>query len=182
LIDEAVAAVPAGSNGVLFLPYMLGERTPWWNPNARGAFVGLNLATRRGDMLRAVIEGITMNLGIIVNIFRGHVPIDAITVIGGGARSEVWRQIMADVYGCPVQSLNFLEEATSMGAAVIGGVAAGLFPDFDVIHRFVRVDQTATPGAENQRLYAKLMPIFEKTYRSLVEVYDELAGHRSADS
>lgn len=179
LIDEAVASVPAGANGVLFLPYMLGERTPWWNPNARGAFVGLNLATRREDMLRAVIEGITMNLGIIVNIFRGHVPIDAITVIGGGARSAVWRQIMADVYGCPVQSLNFLEEATSMGAAVIGGVAAGVFPDFDVIHRFVRVDQTAAPGAENQRLYARLMPIFEKTYRSLVEVYDDLADLRT---
>ena len=176
LIDEAVAGVPAGSHGVLFLPYMLGERTPWWNPNARGAFVGLNLATRREDMLRAVIEGITMNLGIIVNIFRGHVPIDAITVIGGGARSPVWRQIMADVYGCPVQSLNFLEEAKSMGAAVIGGVAAGLFPDFDVIHRFVRADQTATPNAENQRLYARLMPIFEKTYRSLVEVYDDLVA------
>jgi xylulokinase len=176
LIDEAVAGVPAGSHGVLFLPYMLGERTPWWNPNARGAFVGLNLATRREDMLRAVIEGVTMNLGIIVNIFRGHVPINAITVIGGGARSPVWRQIMADVYGCPVQSLNFLEEATSMGAAVIAGVAAGLFPDFDVIHRFVRVDQTAAPNAENQRLYARLMPIFEKTYRSLVEVYDDLVA------
>jgi xylulokinase len=180
LIDEAVASVPAGSNGVLFLPYMLGERTPWWNPNARGAFVGLSLATRREDMLRAVIEGITMNLGIIVNIFRGHVPIDAITVIGGGARSEVWRQIMADVYGCPVQSLNFLEEATSMGAAVIGGVAAGVFPDFDVIHRFVRVDQTARPGAENREVYARLIPVFEKTYRSLVGVYDDLAKSRAS--
>jgi xylulokinase len=179
LIDEAVAGVPAGSHGVLFLPYMLGERTPWWNPNARGAFVGLNLATRREDMLRAVIEGITMNLGIIVNIFRGHVPIDAITVIGGGARSAVWRQIMADVYGCPVQSLNFLEEATSMGAAVIGGVAAGLFPDFDVIHRFVRVDQTATPNAANREVYRRLMPVFEKTYRSLVEVYNDLADLRT---
>jgi len=175
LIDEAVASVPAGSRGVLFLPYMLGERTPWWNPNARGAFVGLNLATRREDMLRAVIEGITMNLGIIVNIFRGHVPIDAITVIGGGGRSAVWRQIMADVYGCPVQSLNFLEEATSMGAAVIGGVAAGLYPDFDVIHRFVRIDQTAAPNAENREVYRRLMPVFEKTYRSLVDVFDELA-------
>ena len=82
---------------------------------------------------------------------------------------------MADVYGCPVQSLNFLEEATSMGAAVIGGVAAGLYPDFDVIHRFVRVDRTATPNAENRKVYSRLMPVFEKTYRSLVEVYDELA-------
>ena len=176
LIDEAVAGVPAGANGVLFLPYMLGERTPWWNPNARGAFLGLNLATRREDMLRAVLEGITMNLGIIVNIFRGRLPIDALTVIGGGARSQVWRQMMADVYGCPVQSLNFLEEATSMGAAVIGGVAAGVFPDFDVIHRFVRVDSTATPNPQSQEVYRKLMPIFEHAYLSLVDVYDELAG------
>jgi len=176
LIDQAVAAVPAGARGILFLPYMLGERTPWWNPNARGAFLGLNLATKREDMLRAVLEGIAMNLGIIVNIFRGHLPIDAMTVIGGGARSQVWRQIMADVYGCPVQSLNFLEEATSMGAAVIGGVAAGVFPDFEVIHRFVRVDQTATPNAENREVYRKLMPVFEHAYRSLVDVYEEMAG------
>jgi xylulokinase len=176
LIDEAVAAVPAGARGVLFLPYMLGERTPWWNPNARGAFLGLNLATRREDMLRAVLEGIAMNLGIIVNIFRGHLPIDAMTVIGGGARSQVWRQIMADVYDCPVQSLNFLEEATSMGAAVIGGVAAGVFPDFEVIHRFVRVDRTATPNAQSREVYRKLMLVFEHAYRSLVDVYEEMAG------
>jgi xylulokinase len=175
LIDEAVASVPAGARGVLFLPYMLGERTPWWNPNARGAFLGLNLATKREDMLRAVLEGIAMNLGIIVNIFRGHLAIAAMTVIGGGARSEVWRQIMADVYDCPVQSLNFLEEATSMGAAVIGGVAAGVFRDFEVIHRFVHVDRTTTPNAENREVYRKLMPVFEHAYRSLVDVYEELA-------
>ena len=175
LIDEAIASVPPGARGVLFLPYMLGERTPWWNPNARGAFLGLNLATRREDMLRAVLEGIAMNLGIIVNIFRGHLPIDAMTVIGGGARSQVWRQIMADVYDCPVHSLNFLEEATSMGAAVIGGVAAGVFADFDVIHRFVRVDHSATPDPKNRQVYRNLLPVFEHAYRSLVDVYDELA-------
>jgi xylulokinase len=175
LIDAAAAGVPAGANGLLFLPYLLGERTPWWNPNARGAFIGLNLATRREELLRAVLEGITLNLGIIVNIFRQHVPIDTITVIGGGARSALWRQMMADVYGCPVQSLNFLEEATSMGAAVVGGVAAGVFPDFDVIDRFVRVDRTATPSAANQRVYGRMMPVFEHAYRSLVDVYEELA-------
>ena len=73
VIDEAIKQSPPGANGILFLPYMLGERTPWWNPNARGAFIGLNLASKREDMLRAVMEGITMNLGIIVNIFRQHV-------------------------------------------------------------------------------------------------------------
>jgi xylulokinase len=105
------------------------------------------------------------------------VPIDDMTVIGGGAKSALWRQMMADVYGCPVKSLNFLEEATSMGAAVIGGVAAGLFKDFEVIDRFIRVEHTATPDPGNRSHYLKLMPIFEKSYRSLVEVYEELAAN-----
>ena len=126
-------------------------------PERRGALIGLNLASRREDVLRAVMEGITMNLGIIVNIFRRHVPIEAVTVIGGGAKSAVWRQIMADVYGCRVESLNYLEEATSMGAAVIGGVAVGLFKDFDVIDRFIKVDHVSQPNPVNQ---AALRPAF----------------------
>ena len=93
LLDEAIAGVPAGSRGVLFLPYLLGERTPWWNPDARAAFVGLGLATEREDLLRAALEGVSMNLGLILNIFRNHVPIDAVTMIGGGASSGVWRQM-----------------------------------------------------------------------------------------
>ena len=133
---------------MLFLPYLLGERTPWWNPSARAAFVGMSLATRREDLLRAALEGVALNLGYIVNIFRRHVPIEAVTVIGGGARSGVWRQILADVFGCPVHCPTVLEEATSMGAAVIGGVAAGVFPSFDVIHRFVDLQHTALPGSQ----------------------------------
>jgi xylulokinase len=175
LIDEAIRQSPPGANGVLFLPYMLGERTPWWNPNARGAFIGLNLATQRSDLLRAVMEGITMNLGIIVNIFRQHVAIDAVTVIGGGAQSAVWRQMMADIYGCCVESLNYLEEATSMGAAVVGGVAVGLFKDFDVISRFIQVDQVSEPNPENQKRYRRIAPVLEKSYRALVDVYEDLA-------
>ncbi len=175
LIDEAIRKSPPGANGILFLPYMLGERTPWWNPNARGAFIGLNLASRREDVLRAVMEGITMNLGLIVNIFREHVPIDVIKVIGGGAKSAVWRQMMADIYGCRVESLNFLEEATSMGAAVIGGVAVGLFKDFEVIHRFINVEHVSQPNPETQTRYARLSPVLEKSYRALVEVYEDLA-------
>ena len=175
LIDAAIAQSTPGANGILFLPYMLGERTPWWNPDARGAFIGLNLASKREDVLRAVMEGVTMNLGIIVNIFRQHVPLNTITVIGGGAKSAVWRQMMADIYDCPVESLNFLEEATSMGAAVIGGVAVGLFPDFEVIHRFIKVDHVSTPNPANQQRYRQMMPLLEKSYRALVSVYDDLA-------
>lgn len=175
LIDAAIANSTPGANGILFLPYMLGERTPWWNPDARGAFIGMSLASKREDVLRAVMEGVTMNLGLIVNIFRQHVPMEAITVIGGGAKSAVWRQMMADIYDCPIESLNFLEEATSMGAAVIGGVAVGLFNDFEVIHRFIKVDHVSTPNPASQQRYRQMMPLLEKAYRALLPVYDDLA-------
>jgi xylulokinase len=176
IINEAIAQSPPGAGGVLFLPYMLGERTPRWNPNARGALVGLSLATRREDVLRAVLEGITMNLGIIVSIFRQHVPIDAITVIGGGAKGAIWRQMMADIYDCRIEKLNYLDEATSMGAAIIGGVAAGLFPNFDVAQRFIRVEETTEPNPHNQAIYRRVMPVFEKCYHALVDVYEDLAA------
>jgi xylulokinase len=175
LINQQIERSVPGAGGVLFLPYMLGERTPRWNPRAKGAFVGLSLATRREDLLRAVLEGISMNLGIIVNIFRQHVPLDAITVIGGGAKGAVWRQMLADIYGCRIQKLNYLEEATSMGAAVVGGVAAGVFPDFDVIERFVGVEDVIVPNPANQAVYQRIMPVFDKCYHALVDVYEELS-------
>lgn len=175
LIQQGIERSAPGAAGVLFLPYLLGERTPRWNPKAKGAFVGLTLATRREDVCRAVLEGITLNLGLIVNIFRQHVPIDAITVIGGGAKGAVWRQIMADVYDCPIRRPNYLEEATSMGAAIVAGVAAGLFPNFDVIDRFLHIEDVVYPHPANQAVYRRLLPIFEKCYQGLVEVFDDLA-------
>ncbi len=180
LINRQVEQSTPGSGGLVFLPYMLGERTPRWNSNARGAWIGLNLATRRQDLIRSVMEGITMNLGIIVDIFRQHVPLETMTVIGGGAKSAVWRQMMADIYDCRIEKLNYLEEATSMGAAVIGGVAVGLFPDFDVIDRFVRVDDVVLPEPAHQPIYRKMLPIFERCYHALVDVYEDLAAWQQA--
>jgi len=175
LIDAKIAASPPGANGLVFLPYLMGERTPRWNPNARGAFIGLTLGHKRSDMLRAVLEGVTYNLCIIADIFRNHVPFDSVTVIGGGAKGAVWRQMMADIYNCRIQKLNVLEEATSMGAAVTAGVAVGLFDGFDVIERFINVDSTHEPDAEAVRQYEKMKPIFEKSYHALVDVYEDLA-------
>jgi len=175
LIDAKIADSPPGANGLIFLPYLMGERTPRWNPNARGAFIGLTLAHKRADMLRAVLEGVTHNLCIIADIFRAHVPFDSVTVIGGGAKGAVWRQMMADIYNCRIQKLNVLEEATSMGAAVTAGVACGAFENFDVIERFVSVDSTHEPDPQAAAVYDKIKPIFEKSYHALVEVYEDLA-------
>jgi len=174
LIEESVP----GANGLLFLPYLLGERSPRWNPDARGAFIGLTLATKRCDVVRSVMEGITYNLGMIVDIFRSHVPVDSMTVIGGGAKSRLWLQMMADIYDVEVRRPNFLEEATSMGAAIVGGVGTGLFRDFDVIENFIRVEETVQPNPENKNAYNKMKPLFDKAYHSLVDLYAEMAKTR----
>lgn len=175
LINEAIAQSVPGAHGILFLPYLLGERTPRWNPNAKGAFIGLNLSHKRADVLRSVMEGITYNLQIILSIFRQHVPIDTITVIGGGAKGAIWRQMMADIYDARILKPNYLEEATSMGAAIIGGVGVGAFQDFNVVDRFIKIESECLPNRENQRQYQKMMPIFDKCYYALEEIYQDLA-------
>ncbi len=175
LINEKIAQSPPGANGLVFLPYLLGERTPWWNPNARGAFIGLTLSHTRADMLRAVLEGVTYNLCIIADILREHVAFDGVTVIGGGAKGAVWRQMMADIYGCQIRKLSVLEEATSMGAAVTAGVAAGVFEDFGVVDRFISVDSVHDPDPQTAKQYAKMKPIFQKCYHALIDVYEDLA-------
>jgi D-xylulose kinase len=175
LIDEQIRQSLIGANGLLFLPYLMGERTPRWNVDAKGAFIGLTVNHKHGDMLRAVMEGITLNLGYIVNIFRNHVPIDSITVIGGGAKNIIWQQMMADIYQAEIKIPNYLEEATSMGAAVLAGIGSGLFPDFQVIDRFIHIQKKITPIPENVEKYKAVMPVFDHAYHALCGVYKEIA-------
>jgi xylulokinase len=177
-IDAAAAAVPPGANGVMFLPYMLGERTPWWNPDARGAFIGLNLASTREDMLRAVMEGVAISLGTIADIFRGHVDIPRLTIIGGGSQSAVFRQMLADACGCPVQTITSKADATSMGAAIIGGVACGLFKDFSVVDQLMAVDQTTHPDPRRVEQYQARRELMNRAYHGLVDVYAGLAREK----
>ena len=175
LIDDEISKSPVGANKLLFLPYLLGERTPRWNVDAKGAFVGLTLAHKHRDMLRAVVEGISMNLGLIVDIFRQHVPIDSITVIGGGALSNVWTQIMADANNTEIRIPNYLEEATSMGAAILGGIGVGVYPDFEVIDRFIKINKVLHPAHENVEKYKALKPLFDEAYFALCGVYKGLS-------
>ena len=175
LIDEQIRQSPIGANRLLFLPYLMGERTPRWNVDAKGAFIGLTVNHKHGDMLRAVMEGITLNLGYIVNIFRNHVPIDNITVIGGGAKNIIWQQMMADIYQAEIKIPNYLEEATSMGAAVLAGIGSGIFPDFQVIDRFISIQKKITPIPENVEKYKAVMPVFDHAYHALCGVYEEIA-------
>jgi xylulokinase len=176
LMNLEAETSPPGAKGLIFLPYLMGERSPRWNPNARGAFVGLTIRHKRADMMRAVLEGVTLNLRIILDAFTAQgASIEAMRIIGGGARGRFWNQLMADVYGMPVQRLAILEEATSMGAALTGGVGVGLYPDFSMGETMNQIAKVVQPEAADQAVYEAIYPIFEATYRALAPIYEMMA-------
>ena len=177
LINLEIAQVQPGAEGLFFLPYLMGERSPRWNPLARGAFIGLTIRHTRAHMYRAVLEGVTMNLRVILDAFRAQgTDIESMRLIGGGASGQVWNQIMADIYGMPVQRLAILEEATSMGAALVGGVGVGLYAGFDMIERMNAVAATLMPAAAASQTYERMMPVFNRLYDALEPVYDDIAA------
>ncbi len=175
LINDKILLSQPGAGNLIFLPYLLGERSPRWNPDAKGAFVGLKIVHTNADIYRSVLEGITYNLKVILDIFDKVVSIKDVIVIGGGARSKVWLQILADIWQKPVQVPEFLEEATSLGAAVCGGVGIGEFTDFKVAKQFNKIVAEVKPRKEYSEIYQKLYQIFNQTYERLVPVYKALS-------
>ena len=176
IIDALIEGTPAGADGLLFLPYLIGERSPWWNPDARGAFVGLKMEHGRGHLFRAVVEGVFLNMSLILEVFEPYLKTGVMDVIGGLARGGVRQRIMADVYGMEIAVPELLEEATSMGAAVIGGVGTGMLGGFDSIERFIRRRTVVEPDPGNSRMYARRRRIFERCYRNLGETFRDLAS------
>ncbi len=175
IMNRRAAESPPGARGLLFLPYLQGERSPYWNPKARGAFVGLQITHTRADLIRAVLEGIALHLRAILETYtESGARIDEVIVIGGGAKGALLRQILADVFGRPVLRPRLLDEATSLGAAVAAGVGVGLFRDFSIVSQFNPVldRQAAEPGAE--AVYNWLHPVFMAAYEALVPVFDQL--------
>jgi len=171
LMNAELEKSPPGANGLIFLPYLLGERTPRWNPDAKGALIGLTLEHTRADVIRAVIEGVTLNLSIILDIFREKLPIERITVIGGGAKGAAWRRIMADVYQAEILKPDYLEEATSMGAAIIGGVGCGVFKSFEVADRFIKVTERTRPDPAPAAAYRRAKELFNDSYAALEPLF-----------
>jgi xylulokinase len=176
LMNIEAESSPIGANGLIYLPYLMGERSPRWNTRARGAFVGLTIRHTRADMIRAVLEGVTMNLRVILDAFTNQgVEVEAMRLIGGGARGRFWNRIMADIYGMPVHRLAILEEATSMGAALAGGIGVGLYSDFSMSQQMNQSVEVIEPNPAAHKIYEQIYPVFEATYQALVPVYDMIA-------
>ena len=176
-MDTQAASVPAGANGLLFLPYLMGERSPYWNPQARGALVGLAMPHGQAELARAVLEGVALNLGLILEVLRAqNVQINRLLLIGGGASSTVWRQILADVLDLPVWLPALTTEATALGAVIAGGIGVGLFPDFNVVDRLVSARPAEQPEPARHQHYAALLDLFRQTYEALNPIFAKLAG------
>jgi xylulokinase len=181
-LADSAATVPAGAGGLLWAPYLMGERTPHLDPEARGALVGLTASHRSAHIVRAIMEGVAFSLKDTLTVFAElNVPVRAIRLGGGGARSPLWRQIQADVYAQPVEIVA-AEEGAAYGAALLAGVGAGMWPSADaacdaVIHVAHRIAPESTASAKLQDLYAlyrtlypALQPIFRGLHAATTEV------------
>jgi xylulokinase len=177
LLTQQAAKIDVGSQGVIFLPYMMGERAPIWHTNARGVFFGLTLATQRGALIRAILEGTTFALRHNVEVARAAgVTITEMRSVGGGTRNTLWNQIKADVLGIPV-----LLPQTSVGApfggAILAGMALGFYPDVSAaLRQMVTIQTRYEPNPDNHSRYNQLYSIYRAIYDNLRSTFD-LAAH-----
>ncbi len=177
LMDRLAEQSKPGSNGLLFFPYLLGERSPRWNPDARAVYFGLTMGHTRADIVRATLEGITLNLKVILDTFlQQGAHINGMRVIGGGAKGRIWRQIMADIYGMPIYRPALLSEATSLGAAIAGGIGVGIYKDWDLAETLTPIIDEIQPNSEVTGQYKKIVELFNQAYEAFVPLYDKIAS------
>jgi xylulokinase len=162
------AQAPPGAEGLVFLPYLSGERTPHLDPLARGAFVGLTTRHTIAHLARAVMEGVIFSLRDGLEIMRSlGLPLNEVRAIGGGARSSLWRQIQADIYGTEVTTL-IAEEGPAYGAALLAGVGSGVFADVgSAVERCVVVGEATRPDPAAHDHYEEVYPVYRDLYQNL---------------
>jgi gluconokinase len=181
---ECAAGAPAGSDGLLMLPYLLSERAPHWSPLPRGAYVGLTRHHGREHLVRAAMEGVCQQLALVLASMReaGNEVRD-VRATGGFARSALWRQILADALGMPV-GFPAGHEGSAFGAALLAMQALGLVPDIDVAADLVRIDDVVEPDDEAAAVYAEALPTFAGLYDALEPAFrslQRLATHEPPD-
>jgi xylulokinase len=162
---EAASGVPPGSEGLIFLPYLSGERTPHLDPKARGAFFGLTARHGVSHMTRAVMEGVIFSLRDSMEIMHAlGVPMDDVRATGGGARSGLWRRLQADIYATPIRR-TVADEGPAYGAALLAGVASGTYADVEEATAVVELRQEVTePEPERAKIYEEYYEVYRSLY------------------
>ena len=166
LMDEEAALVPAGSEGLVFLPYLMGERTPVWDAEARGAFVGLSSRHTRAHLYRAILEGVAFGFRQILEIVGADLGLEAIVAIDGGARSVLWRSILAATLDRPVCQ-GGQRSGTALGAAFLAAYGVGAVDSFDAIEDWMELSAAILPDPAARRRYDTLFPVYAGLYPKL---------------
>lgn len=176
VMESKTVSIKDKAGPLLFLPYIRGERCPYDNPNARGVFVGIDPNHMKEHFTKAVLEGITFNQKIILDSLESQgASINKMVVIGGGAKSNNWLRIMANIYNKNILKPKLLQEATSLGAAIAGGIGSGLFKDFHVAKSMVQIIDTFKPDPEKNKEYEKLFSLFKEVYSMLEPAFKKMA-------
>ncbi len=179
LANRIIEGTPTGSHGLLFHPYLGGERAPIWDANARGDFFGLTALHTRADMLRAVLEGINFN---IASVFEAVTKLvgkpQSVTATGGFARSKVWRQMLADILDCQVNvPVSF--ESGCLGAAILVMQSIGIASSYDVVANYLGDETEYDPQPQAVAVYKQLLPVFRQVEKLLAPAYPTIANLQS---
>jgi gluconokinase len=172
--------VPPGSEGLIFHPYLMGERSPIWDANARGSFFGLSLNHSKAHLIRAVLEGILFNLSLVLQAlqdFTGEAK--RIQATGGFARSAFWRQMMADVFDREV-TVPEQYESSCLGAAVLGLYALEAISSFNIVSEMIGETYRHQPIAANAETYKQILPIYTRVLENLKREYGSIAQLQAA--
>ncbi|HYA22436.1 MAG TPA: FGGY family carbohydrate kinase [Thermoproteota archaeon] len=179
ILNEEASESPPGSNGVLIIPHFVGAGAPYWDPYARGVIFGLALGHKKSDLIRAIMEGVAMEIRKNIEVMKGlGTPMKEIRVTGGMTRNPNFNQIQADVFGLPVLRCR-IEESTSLGCAILAGVGVGVFSNVpDAADRMVQVVERYEPNPKNRRIYDKMFGTNLKIHEALSDagVYKDLAN------
>ncbi len=177
LMDKEAASVPIGANRLLYLPYLNGERTPHLDPNARGVFFGLSSMHKKKDLLRAVMEGVSYSLRDCVEVMREmDVNVSDMMACGGGGTSALWRQMLADLYGCTVKTTEN-KEGPALGVALLAAVGAGIYSNVpEACRAVIKPDKEQQPIDENIGEYERFYQMYKSLYPAMRKSFEELSG------
>ena len=171
VMEKEALRSPVGSNKLLFNPSLMGGSTIHPSPNIRGAYLGLSLSHTKADLIRATLEGIAMDLRMVLDVFRRMgVQADEMRIVGGGSKGALWRQIFADVYKTSIILTSVGQEAAALGAATVGAVGTGIWDGFSMVDAIAKTVEVTHPIAENTRKYEKLLPVHQFATDKLLEI------------
>ena len=178
-LEKLALSAPVGAQGVFFLPTLMGERTPWWTAKASGTLIGFTLYHQPRHIARAVYEGVMQALRLCGEILgENHLPISALTLIGGGAKSRLWGQMAASMFNTPVRVHQTPHEATSLGAAFAAGVGVGLYRDFHEAAENIRIQSVYQPDPKDVEAYRRHLMVYQGLYPAMARAYEALFDYQ----